>query len=198
MKLFFSILFTVVGQISHSQNLSMPGEFVKLQCGLFRNVSGDIGLKGSCLLDDLGGKTICYTTSVYLIGQNDGAVELKSIVDTATFQILSDYYCKDKRYVYALFYTSSGITINVNRKIVAQAFVTYGSSSYGTDGTHVYFRADVVKKVDRDTFVVFAADEFGAFDKNNFYNYGEILSDDEARKRGFFRFEEGDQNIKGK
>jgi hypothetical protein len=192
MKRYPFLILLIIPFVSYSQQNSIKLEnFQILPCGLYLNEKGDIGFKTSHLVDDMGHWEMGYQTYGYLVDENisyeDHIVELKNIVDTSSFQILNHYYCKDKNYIYAIFYTSGGATFNITRKIDIHTFKAIDSSSYGLDKRHVYFRTQKVKKADRNTFKSIEEDSYGAYDKYNYYNYGEILTIDEAKKRGYIK-----------
>jgi hypothetical protein len=190
MKTLLTAILIFILQITYAQKDSIEQQkFRELNCGLFKNDKGDIGFKTTFLIDDMGSRGIRFQTICYLIDDNDttegGIIEFKNIIDTSSFEILNDYYCKDKNYVYAIFYTSSGATFNISKKMDSKSFLTFSKSSYGLDKQHIYFRADVVKMANRKTFKSIDDDPNGAYDKNNYYHYGEIISLKEAIDRGY-------------
>jgi hypothetical protein len=189
MLLSFLLISAVINCFAQEDSLELY-EFNKMECGLYKNEIGEIGFKTTYLIDDLGNHGNRFQTYAYMVDGSDTSEmqieELKNIVDTNSFQILNDYYCKDKNYVYAIFYTSSGATFNVTKTIDTKSFRVYSNSSYGIDSQYVYFRTYVVKNADRETFNAID-DTYWAYDKNHFYNYGEIASDKEAKERGYFK-----------
>ncbi len=160
-----------------------------MKCGLYKNDLGDIGFKTSFLLDDLGNHGIRFQTNGYLIDDTlrmeNVPTELRNIVDTNSFEILNAYYCKDKNYVYAIFYTSDGATFNITKKIDTKSFITYSNGCYGIDKMNIYFRTTIVEKANRATFRIIDEDPNGAYDNNNYYNFGKIISIEEAKERGY-------------
>lgn len=188
MKNLFKIMLFTISVSSYGQTVT-DNDFTKMNCGLYNNKAGEIAFKSSCLKDDNGNHTICYATWGYLMDEGDTVnseiVELKNIVDTNTFIILNEFYCKDRKYVYAIFYTSGGATFNITKNVDVKTFTPIGQSSYGLDKQHVYFRTQLVKSSDLKTFKVF--DEYGAYDKYNYYYYGEIITRDEAQQMNYIK-----------
>jgi hypothetical protein len=194
MKILYIATLTIITLTLYSQeNEITQTDYKELKCGLYLNNSGDIGYKTSVLIDDNMGNNhgVSYREWGYIMDEDntlalDGSiVELKNIIDTNTFQILNNYYCKDKNYVYAIFYTSSGATFNITKNIDPLTFKCINFSSYGFDKNYVYFRTDTIKEADVKSFKVISDDPFGAYDKFNYYNYGEIISLKEAKKRRY-------------
>jgi hypothetical protein len=189
MKLLITAVLIIIFHASYSQKDSVgQTTFTKLRCGLYKNDIGDIGFKTSFRLDDLSGiDGIGFQTYGYLMDDTttNGPHELKNIVDTNSFEILNDYYCKDKNYVYAIFYRMDGAVFNITNKIDSKSFFAFSNSSYGIDKMNIYFRADIVKEADCATFKIIDEDPNGGYDKNNYFNYGEIISIAEAKQRGY-------------
>ncbi|MCE7995130.1 MAG: hypothetical protein HEP71_24335 [Roseivirga sp.] len=172
-------------QTAHPSN----GEFKKLKCGLYKNQAGDIGFKTSTLLDDLGNHAITYQQYVYLLDKDDQRgyqpVAFREVVDTKSFKILNLFYCKDKNYIYAIHYTSGGAVFNATKQIDPKSFHPFGNSTYGSDGTNIYYRTEIMKMADQKSFKVITDSENRAYDKNNYYLNGEILPLKDARVMGF-------------
>lgn len=192
MRYFLTILILITFNKSFASfDITKTLHFRKLKCGLFINDSGDIGFKTQYLIDDMGNNDERYQTMAYLTDENDtlndGIIEFKDIVDTSTFEILNDYYCKDKKYVYAIFYTSDGATFNISKKIDAKTFSVYANSSYGSDKQNIYFRTNPINKAERKSFNHIENDPNAAFDNRNFYFFGEIISMKEAKERQYIK-----------
>ncbi|GAB5527430.1 MAG: hypothetical protein Roseis2KO_53020 [Roseivirga sp.] len=164
-------------------------EFKKLKCGLYQNKAGDIGFKTKALADDQGNFRIIYQQHVYLIDKHEPEqqqpVAFREVVDTASFEILNPFYCKDKTYVYAIHYTSGGAVFNATKRIDPGSFNVFGTSTYGTDGKKVYYRINTMKMADRASFNSITGSENGAYDKKNYYLDGEVMSLEDVRAMGF-------------
>ena len=194
MKILLTIILTIIVLKGYSQKETVKSNnFSELGCGLYKNNIGDLGFKTKFLLDDMGNRGVGYQTWGYIADENDtislegGIIEFKNIIDTSTFQILNEFYCKDKNYVDAIFYTSSGATFNITKKIDPSSFRCIGSSSYGIDKNNIYFRSQVVKYSHIKSFRAIIDNPFGAYDKYNYYNNGEVITLIEARERGYIR-----------
>lgn len=190
MKSFLITVFFIISHTSFTQNNSIDNnDFVKLECGLYKSNSGEIGFKTLFLIDDKGTQNIRYQSKGYIIDQksNDFLVNLKDVIDIASFEILNDYYCKDKNYIYAIFYTSDGAIFNITKKINPSDFKTIANSCYGIDNKKVYFRTEILKKANLKTFEVIENKSNFAFDKNNYYHDGQIITAKEAKEFGIYK-----------
>lgn len=183
------VLIVSANQLYAQADTDYIARYTELKCGLYQNKKGDIGFKTTALTDDLGNHRTIFQTHLYLVDEDDQReyqpVAFRHVVDTATFQILSDFYCKDKTYVYAIFYTSSGAMFNATKQIDLASFRVYDNSTYASDKLNIYYRTEIMKMADYKTFRAIDGNENGAYDKENYYLDGELLSLKDAKAMGF-------------
>ena len=151
-------------------------------CGLFISSRGDLAYKTSILIDDESNYEESYADRTC-----GGFEELKNVVDTVTFKFLNDYYWSDKKHIYYVSYTSDGAKMCIADSIDRKTFIPMATSCYGTDKNHIYFRSTVVRGADRTTFRAYTEAEHIAFDKNNWYFYGEKMPDEDVKKMGLIK-----------
>jgi len=142
--------------------------------------------------------------SVIFCGEISCNIEPMSGIDITTFEVLAGTkYARDKNKVYypiqmtCIDYTDCGVCYcsdyvleNVNRK----AF-KYLGKEYATDGKNVYFRGELIKEADGETFKVIDGPEFFFFaiDKNTVYRHNKIFS--AADPATFYFNKNDDRNI---
>lgn len=190
MRAFLTVLLMISSTLLFSQtNPTIDSGFKKLKCGLYKNKAGDIGFKTTALLDDEGNRRTIYQTHVYLLDEDDQReyqpVPFREVVNTRSFEILNPFYCRDKNYVYAIFYTSSGAVFNATKQIDPESFRVFGNSTYGADDKNIYYRTTIMKMADYKSFSQVPGSENAAYDKNNYYRDENVYSLEYARKMGF-------------
>lgn len=165
-----------------------------LECGLYYGSNGDLAFKSIATVDDMGGKSVIYITWIYGADSTDsingGMKEMKYVIDTSTFEFASFFYWTDKDFVYFFSPNSSGGTVYLNNKIDRKTFETFGSSRYCKDYNSVYFRSSRMFSTDIETFAILeygSADLDLAYDKRNYYQMGQKLTDEQIKQIGILK-----------
>lgn len=171
--------------------------FKKLTCGLYINAQGTIGYQA--IDNSLKFDTVpmdIYLVSVYYADPHDhinnGQKLMKDVVDTNTFEILHDFYFKDKNHVYNYNPMMDGGTIAINIDADVKTFHVLEGGLYAKDQKYCYYRGTVIEGPDLKTFRVDTTlGRFLAMDKNNFYDGYHKMSEDNINelkiREGFIR-----------
>lgn len=162
----------------------------ELKCGLYISANGDIAYKTEALINEEGDKTTRYASWIWGANQEDtvgngGIMEMKDVVDTATFKFLTELYWVDKNNVYGLTPMSDGGNVFLIEAADSKTLKIFGTSDYAADRKNIYYRGNIVQGADRKTFkpVENIKKQELAWDKNNFYLMGKRISAEEFKMK---------------
>ncbi len=182
--------------------------FREMQCGLWINAAGDIAYKDiGCELDEEEGTWIDSLTFIpdlkpcdYFItwaydvreeipddiSDDDFTLrfmpELKNVVDTVSFRILSMFYFVDKKHVYFHQVMACGGHIAVAHGVDRKTFKAFDENpDYARDKRHCYAVGRDIEGADPKTFEPIINEEYSWYsrDKNHVYDMNERMSDEE-------------------
>jgi len=162
--------------------------YTLLDCGLYKGSNGDIGYQATEIYNDNFDRRTRYITWVWGADQNDslngGLKEMKYVIDTASFQFLSDLNWADRNNIYGLTPTSDGGTVFLNMLADKKSFIAFKSTEYAKDNRNVYWHNSILEGADPKTFKVISHKELSelASDKNYIYRFGERLTDKEIKE----------------
>ena len=163
-----------------SRIFSDTTQFVALGCGLYRNERGVLGFQ---TINNSDGKTrLIYLTTIYGADPTDsingGQKEMRYVVDTSTFKILSAFYLRDKNHIYNFNPMHDGGTIAINEVIDKNSLQVLDGGCYAKDKKHCFYRGTIIKGADRKSFKVLDADFscYIAYDKNYYYENEDKMS----------------------
>lgn len=151
-------------------------KFVKLLCGLYINSKGILAYKAVDYSYGFDKPMDVYLSTIYNADLSDsinnGTKEMKDVVDTATFQIIGEFYFKDKNHIYDFSPMSDGGAIEINRDADVKTFHLLESELYAKDKKNCYYRGRNIKAADLSSFKVLDTlySWHTAYDKNNYYN----------------------------
>ena len=164
--------------------------FRQLACGLWINTNNDIAYKTIAVgpstydTDDDFDTIDCYIDQTYdrnAIDTLTYETELRNIVDTLTFEFVGKFHFKDKNHAYSLIPMSDGGHWWMSYDIDPNKFHALENPFYATDGQNCYLLGRPIDGADAKTFKLLFDDEdsFIAKDKNHFYNWHEIMTDED-------------------
>lgn len=157
----------------------------KLPCGLYGGETGDIYFKYRRKYED-NCVYINYDHYEVKVYQTDTSKEwgaaidsLKNVIDLESFQILNDFYAKDKNHVFLFHYNSSGVYITMNHIIKPEEFEVFGDLRYAKDSLYIHYDLTPLKQADYNTFKInkSGTTPFDTYDKNRKYWFGEEVNE---------------------
>lgn len=164
-------------------------KFSSLKYNLYRDQLGNIGFK---TIDNSDPRNPIdrFVTTVWDANPNDsnndgGKMEMKDVIDTASFVELEGIYYKDKNHFYVYNQMSDGGTFAVINNIDVKTFVVI-HPLYAKDKNQIYYGSSIIKEADPKSFkpLLKAPDSltwYTAKDKNHFYYFGAIVNPEDIQ-----------------
>lgn len=146
----------------------------KTSFDLWRSKNGDLAVKTK------EGTEVGISIDKYITETSDTWKPIKSVIDTATFKYVGNYFYKDKNHVYTHFLTVDGGNFWIVQDADPQTFEALGSC-YAKDKNYIYGeRAMKMDSVDYATFKTCNECNCYARDKNSFYFWDDKINLKEA------------------
>lgn len=179
--------------------------FREMKCGLWINAVGDIAYKTiGCGIDEVNEETIsdslkngeyildyyitwCYyvrdTTTDYM-DENDYMSELKNVVDTTSFKILSSSsFFVDKNHIYTYIFMACGGHICIDRSLDKKTFKIFKSNpDFACDKYNCFVLGRNIKGADPKTFRPINKGQLYSRDKNHVYCFDQPMTEAEIVK----------------
>ncbi len=148
-------------------------DWKKLECGLWLSKNGTLAFKTEAR-DERGEVSIKFINELCC----DGAT-LSATIDTTTFKFLGSSFYKDKNHVYTHFTMDDGGNFWILEEADVTTFEVIGDC-YAKDKHNIYDgRARILEGVDYDTFKTMKGIGCYAKDKNGYYFWDELITEDQ-------------------
>ena len=164
-------------------------KYLLLKYNLYKDQFGNIAFK-TIDKSDSRNPVELFITTVWNANTNDsgnnGKMEMKDVIDTASFKEVKGIYYQDKNHFYVYNQMSDGGTFAVIRDIDAKTY-TVLNGYYAKDKNHAYYGSVIIKDADVRTFEPLQKVNEGdstwqyAKDKNHFYYFGDIIKPEELK-----------------
>ncbi len=164
----------------------------KMECGLFMSPDGKLGFAtdpdiANVPRSELEGER-CENVFLTTFGWDTKQL-LSSVIDTATFELLSGSFSRDKGHIYHYYAMCEGGYLNLFADDTS-SFRLIGNC-YAFFQGHIYHERNGLMDADAETFQVLPKFSCIAKDKNGYFEYNERVSEEELRNQiGEERFEE--------
>lgn len=170
-------------------------KFLQLKCGLWMNNQGVLAFRTidrSHVIFDSTGKEkpyAIYLTTIWGADETDtingGIKEVRYVVDTASFQIIGAFNFKDKNHIYDFNPMLDGGTVAINTDADLKTFRVLDDEFYAIDKKHCFYRGNIIEGADVHSFRILDTGNFNgiAFDKNDFYQWGDKMSEEDIREK---------------
>ncbi len=149
-------------------------DWKKTSFDLWRSKNGDLAVKTQ------EGTDVGISIDRYISKMADSGKPIKSVIDTATFKYVGNFFYKDKNHVYTHFLMAHGGNFWIVKGADPQTFQALGNC-YAKDKNNIYGeRAMKMDSVDYKTFKTSKECACFAKDKNGFYFWDDKINLKEA------------------